>query len=472
MELNDVKTPEDVRKLLDSRKDLTHIHCAVVDHTGQMRGKTYSVEKFSKGFEAGIPLTPNVASADLGDALYPIEGLLDDDASFPDALCQPVPESVRQIPWESPRRNLQFLMEFTGEAAEYACPRTLLRQQVEKAANMGFKFFGSFELEFRLFKETLDEAVEKNFRQLTPFPKYKQNMGVLRHQTDNDFLNGLLDTLFDMGLDIEAYHTELDVGFHELVMRYQEGVKAADDCAFIQTFTQAYAQRCGRLASFMARPEDEQDGSALHTHLSLQGIDGSPVFYDESAENNMSQVMHYFIGGMQRMLPELQLLMASTVNAYRRYAPGLFAPIATTWGVDNRTVGLRVVGNDSPKGIRVENRLAGADANPYFVHAATLAAGLWGIENKVTPTAQSKGMSWTKMDEQPDWVQLHDNMDEAITRFRNSELAKEAFGVEFVRVFSENRRFHNEEFKQYLADSGQDGDTITDWELNRFMELA
>ncbi len=472
MNATDIKTTEELRQFLSKREELTHIHAAVIDNTGQMRGKTYSLEKFLKGLDSGIALTANLASADISDVIFLIDGLMGGDSSFCDSLVRPVPETLREIPWESPRRNLQILMEYVGDASTYACPRTLLKQQLQKAEEMGLTLTASFELEFRLYNESLEEAVEKGFRDLTPCPQRKQYLGVLRHQTNNDYINGLLDTMVDMGFNIETYHTELDPGLHELVMRYQPGMRAVDDCAYIQTYVKTYTQRFGRLASFMARPDDDEDGNGLHSHMSLQNLDGSSAFFDESRADNMSDTMRHFIGGQQRKLPELQLMLAPNVNSYRRFLPWQNAPIATTWGVDNRTVGFRVVGNDSPKAIRVENRLTGADANPYYLLAASLAAGLWGIENSIEPSEKMTGMSWEKEDQLQDWQKLHSTMDAAIAAFRSSQLAKDAFGAEFVRVFGENRHLQNEEFKEYLAESGQDEEKITDWELQRFLELS
>ncbi|MCU7890933.1 MAG: glutamine synthetase [Candidatus Thiodiazotropha sp. (ex Ustalcina ferruginea)] len=354
MALGEIETTGDLRRTLEGRKELTHIHAAVIDNTGH-----YSLDKFLKGLECGIALTSNLASADTSDVIFLIDGLMGGDSSFSDALVHPVPETLREIPWESPRRNLQILMEYSGDAATFACPRSLYKKQLARAEQMGFRLNASFELEFRLFRESLTQAIEKGFRDLTSCPELKQYLGVQRYQCDNDYFNGLLDTMVDMRFDIETYHTELDAGLHEMVMRYQSGMRAADDCSYIRTFIKIFTQRYGRLASFMARPSDDEDGSGLHSHISLQKPDGGHIFYDENAPYHMSDVMRHFIGGLQRRLPELQLMLSPNVNSFRRFKPWLNAPVATSWGIDNRTVGLRVVGNDSPNSIRVENRLTG-----------------------------------------------------------------------------------------------------------------
>ena len=120
----------------------------------------------------------------------------------------------------------------------------------------------------------------------------------------------------------------------------------------------------------------------------------------------------------------------------------------------------------------MENRLAGADANPYLIHAATLAAGIWGIENEVEPTPESMGQTWSKLDETPDWQFIPTSFDAAIQRFENSTAARSIFGDEFVRVFTSSRRFQSEAYKAYLLEEGVDGEAVTGWEYERFFELA
>ncbi len=463
---------EDVLEQLSARPELTHIDLAVVDPTGQLRGKTVSREKFEKALSKGIPFTANFAGADHCDAIFPVEGIFEGDIDLHDSVALPATETMRVLPWASPRRNLMLLMDYADDAAEFACPRTLLKQQLGRLEQYGFSLFGAFELEFRLFQCSTEENLAANYRDLLPSPARQQCMGMMRHHVESEFPDLLLDTFADMGIDIECYHLEVGAGFHELVLRYQEGIRSADDCAYIKFVTKVMSQRHNRMASFMARCLDDEDGSSFHSHFSLRDREGAPAFYDREAQHHVSDTMRHFVGGLQHRLPELQLMLAPNVNSYRRYQPGIYAPVAMSWGVDNRTVGLRVLGCDSPEAIRIENRLPGADANPYLVQAATLAAGLWGIENRVQPIPMATGNSWDKLAGVPDSMLLTDDMSTAIDRFSNSAFAREHFGDKFVDIFAANRDFHRQDFLESVADSGADLSTVTDWELNRLFESA
>jgi glutamine synthetase len=215
------------------------------------------------------------------------------------------------------------------------------------------------------------------------------------------------------------------------------------------------------LLSFMARYDANSDGSSCHMHTSLCDMNGKPVFYDPEAEDTISEVMRHFIGGMQRYVPECILMMAPNINSYKRYLPGLFAPVAATWGIDNRTSGFRaIVGQASAQ--RLENRAPGADVNPYLAFAAMLGAGLRGIEEKIEPTQKSETNLYAEMDSIPDALRFPATLKDAINLFKTSDFAKETFGEEFVRIFSANREAHLEDFNS----------AVTDWERRRYLELT
>ena len=440
--------------------------------TGQMRGKLYSVEKLDKALDDGLALTRNFASADFTDVIYPVDGLVGGNPSFSDAPMRIVPESVREIPWESPKRNLFMLMGYVDDEqfpASALCPRALLEKVVDKAEEMSFKVYSACEMEFRLYSESLEQAVAKSFSNLTYLPSESHYLSVVRSQSRNVLFNDFIDAMDAMDLNIECFHSELGPGFHEAVLRYQEGMKAADNAAIYKTFTKAYMQRSGHLSTFMARCDQDGDGSSMHIHISLKDLNGESAFYQTGKTANMSETMLHFIGGLQRLLPEFLLMLAPTVNSMRRFQPGIFAPVSSSWAIDNRTTGIRVIpGGESS--LRIENRLAGADANPYLVLAATLAAGLWGVENNVTPTAAIDGCLWEQIESIPDWQLLPTDFSEAVARFKGSEQAKEIFGSEFVRIFSTVREFQYQDYRQALKDSGESGEAVTQWERERFLE--
>jgi glutamine synthetase len=172
----------------------------------------------------------------------------------------------------------------------------------------------------------------------------------------------------------------------------------------------------------------------------------------------MSQTFRHFVGGLQRHLGDLSLLFLPTVNSYRRFAPGTFAPPGLTWGYENRTSCLRIVGHDA-KTIRVENRLAGADANPYLIVAATLAAGVAGIIERAEPAPEVTGNGYAQDGGGPDYAR---SMPEAIDRLRGSEFARDWLGERFVEGFTATRQSQYDAFRTKVPDT----------ELQRFFDLG
>ena len=454
-----IQNEQDVLDLL-SKENITHVQVGFTDHTGQIRGKYISKDKLLSALENGIAMTRNFAAVDFNDVIYPIEGLIVNGGGFGDSVARIVPESCRVVPWEEPSRNLFFLIEHTGEGVDYD-PRVLCRRVFEKAEALGFKAYLSCELEFRLFSETAKSLHEKGYRDLELATLSSNYLSVMRQTSWSEFFGDLTRDMEAMGIPIECAHWELAPGFAELVMGYEEGMRGVDNAVIYKTFAKAFALRRDMIISFMARLFGASDGSSCHVHASLRGMDGSAVFYDESKPNNISDTMRYFVGGMQQKLPEIMLMLAPNVNSYKRFVPGIFAPIASTWGVDNRTTSMRLI-TGSPKSQRIENRVPGADVNPYLAVAALFAAGLWGIDNKAQPTDEITGNIDDVMDSIAKELLLPTSLGHAIEQFRASDFVKEQFGSEFVAFFADNKAAHLDEYLH----------AITDWEVRRYLELA
>lgn len=164
--------------------------------------------------------------------------------------------------------------------------------------------------------------------------------------------------------------------------------------------------------------------------------------------------MRHFIGGAQRLLPELLIMLAPNVNSFKRLQPGIVAPTSATWGMDNRTVALRVI-QGGPNSQRIEHRVAGSDANPFLAAACVLASGQWGIKHSIEPTAPADGNAWDDADSLPAQLRLPSTFEEAIARFERSEIAQALFGAEFVRVFAAGRAAQCAQFRS----------AVTDWKL-------
>jgi len=263
-----------------------------------------------------------------------------------------------------------------------------------------------------------------------------------------------------MRIPLEAVHEE--IGFPsqlEASLQYAEGLTSPDNAVMFKSFAKSVAQRRGQLLSFMARWHNDVDGNSGHIHASLRDTEGNPVFFDEQKPHGISDTMRYFIGGLQKVLPELTVLLAPNVNSFKRFVPDRFAPTSVAWGLENRTVGLRAVGG-SPASRRLECRLPGADANPYLSIAATLVAGLYGIENRIEPGPEMEGNAY--LQKIPAKLRLPATYAEAIERLNRSKIAREWIGDKFVETFVSGRRAQEEEFRNL----------ITEAEVERFLELS
>lgn len=454
----DVKTIEDAKTIIEER-GATHVHLGITALSGEMRGKCIAKDKFFGCLESGVPLSHGINACDFNDTLY--------DAYIGETQRQEgegrnriVPGSCREIPWEDPRRNLFFLMEFDDEAAAFDARRVYGRV-LDKANAMGLRPFHACEFEFVLFKETIESALEKSFNDLTLYNPISAYCSTMRHLESSEFFSDCIDICDQLDIGVDAVHWEYSPGAGEVVLHYEEGLRAPDNAAIYKTFIRAHAKRRNLLMSFMARWNEDAPGNSCHAHISLRDRDGNPVFDDPSDKLGMSQTMRYFLGGMQKAMPELILMMAPNYNSYKRFAAGIQTPLAATWGTDNRTTALRVLlGN--PHSQRIENRVGGGDANPYLVLACAVGSGLWGIENEVEPTEEFVGNNWENLDQVPQELRFPSTFTEAIERFRNSALAKELFGEEFVRVYADTRHCQDMLFRS----------SVSELERKFFLEMA
>lgn len=460
MNIKTVKTVDDVRALIAERNP-ENVTVGLCDMQGQIRAKYISREKFLSVIDKGICFPKATLSLDFCDVLRPMPGVTDGpDASFGDLLCRLIPESVREIPWESASRNLFFLVDFEDHG-EPVSPRGVYRRIEQKAAQMGFIPVHSCEYEFTLFNESSKTIREKNFRELDLATFDKSYNLMLRQGVQSEFYNALLDCLATMNVPVEAVHEEMGPGFMEVALAHSAGVVAADHAAIFKTFAKILAQRRGQLMTFMARWSNDADGQSGHVHVSLRGTDDSAVFFDAAQPQSMSEVMRHFIGGVQKLLPEFLIVLGPTVNSFRRFQPWIFSPIAATWGWENRTCALRAIGG-SPSAQRVECRVPGADANPYLSLASILGMGLWGIENRIEPAAEMRGNVYERMNEVAQEHRFPASFGEAIYRFERSEVARDLFGSTFVDTYVASKRAQEQEFAAL----------VTDVELRRFFEFV
>lgn len=454
MEPRKVRTNADAKAIVAER-GLTHVKVGAFDIDGILRGKYMSRSKFESSLESGFGFCDVVLGWDSKDQLYDNVRYTGWHTGYPDANVRVLPESCRSLPWED--NGLFFLGEFAG-AAEKVCPRALLRRVLERAQKMGFSAYAGFEYEFFVFKETPDSVREKHFRDLKPIAPDYFGYSVIRNSVWSDFYRSLLDLGEKMDFPIEGLHEETGPGVIEAAIGVDSALSAADKAALFKTFAKVHAQRQGLMATFMAKWSKDWPGQSGHIHLSLKDAAGKGVFYEEGKPYTMSDTMRWFVGGQQKLMPELLAMVSPTVNSYTRLIPGFWAPTDSAWSVDNRTCALRVI-EGSAKSQRVEYRVAAADANPYIILSAALGSGLWGIENKIEPEPVVEGNAYDR--KFPERLALPRTLWEAAQRLKASEMARDWFGEDFVHHFAASREWEEREFRKH----------ITDWELSRYFEI-
>lgn len=454
MQASEVKTAADAKRIIEERR-LDHVKVGVFDADGVLRGKYMSRDKFFSALEGGFGFCDVVLGWDSNDQLYDNVTFTGWHTGYPDAPVRLLPQTCRELPHED--NMLFFICEFTG-AAEALCPRGLLRRVVERARSMGYEACAGLEYEFFVFEETPDSVREKGYRNLKPIAPGFYGYSVIRNSAHSEFYQGLLTYFQQMDIPIEGLHEETGPGVLEAAITKSDALTAADRAAMFKTFCKVYAQKRGRMATFMAKWSLDWPGQSGHIHVSLTDRKGKPVFHDPNGQHGMSETMRQFLGGQHALMPELLAMVASTVNSYSRLVPGFWAPTHSNWGVENRTCALRVIPG-SPKSQRLEYRVAAADANPYLALAVALASGLYGIEHKLDPGESVDGNAYAQ--KFPARLALPTTLWEAAQRFKKSKAARELFGDTFVDHYAATREWEEREFRK----------AVTDWELARYFEI-
>ncbi|WP_439815178.1 glutamine synthetase family protein [Zavarzinia sp. CC-PAN008] len=456
MNPSDVKTPADVRAIVEAR-GLSHVKVGVFDLDGVMRGKYLHRDKLYAILDSGFGFCDVLFGWDSNDQLYENVDVTYTGwhTAFPDAPVRLVPESCRDLPLEG--GMLLFLLEFVDQA-EPLCPRGLLKRVLKRADHLGYAVTAAAEFEFFVFDETPDSIRAKGYRGLKNLSPGFFGYSMIRNSVHAEVYRDLLALCQAMRMPVEGIHTETGPGVIEAALQYCEALEAADRGALFKTFTKILFQRQGKMATFMAKWSHDYPGQSGHLHVSLKGKDGAPVFHDAAKPHNISDQMRWFIGGQQALMPELLAMVASTVNSYTRLIPGFWAPTDATWGIENRTCALRAIPG-SPKSQRVEYRVAAADINPYLALAAAIGSGLWGIENMVEPDAPIQGNAYAL--QHAEKRQLPRSLGEASGRLKGSTAARDLFGDAFVDHFAATRMWEQNEASR----------AITDWQLARYFEI-
>ncbi len=451
----------DIERLFASR-NTRYATVAFVDLQGQLRGKTVNARKLLAGFPAGVPFSPLNLMLDFGDhTLFP-RGYLSPDLDVADNACNIDWQRPRSLPFEEKDANLFFFARFADDTQGGPWdPRRLYERVEQRAADQGLTPVYGMEYEYRLLRETPESLRAKHFTDVQLVSTVSNYGGVMHQSTWSDFFKDMRNMCDQMEVGVSSMHWEVAAAMGEVALAHQAGIDALDDAVLFKTHAKVLAKHHDLTLTFMARPLADDDGQSGHVHLSMLNDKGDNAFHDAADEHGMSELHRYFVGGVQKLLPELLIMLAPNLNSFKRFAPGIFAPTVADWGIENRTCAIRVIPGSS-KSQRLELRVPGSDSNPYLVAAFVLAAGLEGIEQKFEPSAPTSGASHLKNKKMPAALKFPNSFDEAITRFHKSANARRLFGDDFVEMFAGTRRAQLDAFNKM----------ITDKELERFLELA
>lgn len=434
------------------------VKIAFTDIDGILRGKYISAEKFISVVQNGSAFCDVIFGWDAADLAYDNVQYTGWHTGYPDAPARIDLSTFRKIPWENDVPFFLGDVVDTESNAAYVCPRQLVKKVIGDAANEGYTAYFSQEFEWFNFKETPQSAQDKNFRNLTPLTPGMFGYSILRSTLNNPFFTDLFELLRKFNVPLEGLHTETGPGVFEAAIQYAEMAEAADRAVLFKTGVKEIAYKHGIMATFMAKISESLPGCGGHVHQSLWDKAGkNNLFYDARDEMKMSAIMKNYVAGQLFCLPHLLPMYAPTVNSYKRLVEGAWAPTTLTWGIDNRTVALRVLCNNQ-KSSRLETRVIGSDANPYLAMAAALASGLYGIQKKMKLTQPA-----TKGNGYRDYSNgiLAANLFEATQLMKKSEVAKTILGANFVEHFTQTREW---EWRQSLK-------AVTDWEFRRYFEI-
>ena len=424
------------------------------DIDGVLRGKYLSLEKFWSALDEDFGFCDVIFGWDIADRLYDNGRLSGWEHGYPDIRARIDPRSFRVAPTEA--HTAHFLLDFwTAERKPYpACPRNLLKSVQARLEAAGFQPRCAIELEFWVFKnppysregggvETLSEGM--------------CGYSWLRAGQHRGFVAHTLDFFAAYGVEIEGMHTETGPGVWEVALRYENALEAADRAALFKTLFKQLCSDYGYSVTFMAKWNAELPGSSGHMHQSLWDSSGSRnLFAPEGKGEALSSLGKHYLAGQSALLPEMAIFYAPFVNSYRRYVPGVWAPLNNAWGVENRTCAFRIVGSPSATATRIESRQAGADLHPHIALASALASGLYGIEQALEPSAAIQG------DAQDRGEALPSTLEAALEKARASTLLPTLLGDAFVDHYLRTREW----------ELGQAKRAVSDWELRRYFEAV
>lgn len=433
---------------------------AFPDLYGRLMGKRLDASFFLTDVAGGTHACDYLFTVDMD--MEPVSGykFSNWELGYGDVHLAPDLGAMRKLSWLDRTALVMCDAELEpGHEPVEVAPRSILHKQVERLRAAGFEGMAGSELEYYQYRTSYMEAAQSGYRGLRETGWYLEDYNILQGSRSEDLNGAYRRHLTASGVPVESTKGEFGRGQHELNIRYAPALEMADRHVILKQAVKEISEQLGASVTFMAKPDAEQAGSSSHLHVSLWQVKDGLLSNAFSGDGELagiacSDVFRWFLGGWMRYVPELMVCYAPTVNSYKRFQAGSWAPTATAWSPDNRTAGFRVVGSGAS--LRIECRIPGADVNPYLAYSAVIASGLAGIEERIEPPPAYMGDVYSASDVGT----LPGSLEEAVESFAGSELARSAFGSEVVDHYA---HFFSTEAAAYRR-------AVTDWERVRYFE--
>ncbi len=420
---------------------------AIADMEGRLQGKRLTAGHFlSEVLEHGAEGCNYLLAVDVDMETVGGYAMASWDTGYGDFEMVPDLSTLRMVPWLPGTAMVLADLQWSDGKEVAASPRQILRKQLERLEKRGMSANAATELEFIVFRDTYESAWKKGFHDLEPANLYNIDYSLLGTARVEPLIRRIRNEMGGAGLTVENSKGECNLGQHEINFRYEDALRSADNHAVYKNGAKEIASQEEMSITFMAK-YNEREGNSCHIHCSLANADGGNAFAADQG------LFESFVAGQIACMRELTLLYAPHVNSYKRFALGSFAPTAIAWGKDNRTCSLRVVGHG--EGLRVENRLPGADVNPYLALSAIIAAGLHGIDNELELEPAFEGNAY-----ESDKPRVPHNIYDAREAFAASTVAADAFGADVVEHYLNRAKVEIDAFES----------AVTDWERYRGFE--
>lgn len=439
---------EQALAFLNQHPEVQYVDLLISDMNGIVRGKRIDPAALSKVYEKGIALPASIFALNIQGTTVEETGL-GLEIGEADRICMPVTDTLSMEPWQK-RPTAQLLMtmfELDRETPFFADPRVVLQRVLERFSDLGLQPVTAFELEFYLIDQ-------ENISGRPQPPKSpisgKRPASVQVYSIDDldeyaDFLADVLDSAHEQNIPADALVAESAPGQFEVNLHHvDDPMKSCDHAILLKRVIKSVAYDHEMDTTFMAKPYAGQSGSGMHLHISLLDKNGQNIFAGDPEQPN--DQLRWAIGGLMEIMNSSMALLCPNINSYRRFSPEFYVPSAATWGVDNRTTALRIPGGD-PEALRIEHRVAGADANPYLLMAAILAGVHYGITNQIEPPPMIEGNAHEQ--QEPNLV---NNLRDALRSLEESPVLKDYLGEDFLKIFVACKEHEINEFEHTISD--------------------